>query len=82
MDEIFEITALENPGVANFIEIGHLLVFGHFLGDPPQKNLSFFWSKNVRTETVDVIFGTSAPFESLLEYRITVKFRSTIENVG
>ena len=37
MDTIFEISTLENPRVRNFIKIGQLLVFGHFLGDPPQK---------------------------------------------
>ena len=42
MDTIFEISTLENPRVPNFIKIGQLLVFGHFLGDPPPKNINFF----------------------------------------
>ena len=46
MNAIFEISALENPRVPNFIKIGQLLVFGHFLGDPPPKNVSFWWKKN------------------------------------
>ena len=37
MDAIFEISALENPRVPNFIKIGQLLVFGHFLGDSASK---------------------------------------------
>ena len=43
MDMIFEISTLENPRIPNFIKIGQLLVFGYFLGDPPPKNLSFFY---------------------------------------
>ena len=39
MDTIFEISTLENPRVPNFIKIGLLLVFGHFLGDPLPKNI-------------------------------------------
>ena len=45
MDAIFEISALENPRVPNFVKIGQLLVFGHFLRDPPPKNQKFFWPK-------------------------------------
>ena len=41
MDTSFEISTLEKPRVPNFIKIGQLLVFSHFLGDPPEKNISF-----------------------------------------
>ena len=57
MYEIFEISALENPGVPNFIEIGQLLFFGH-LGDPPPKNLRFL-AKKCPDHNFDVIFGFS-----------------------
>ena len=46
MGAIFEISALENHRVPNFIEIGQTLVFGHFLGDPPPKNLRFLAKKS------------------------------------
>ena len=45
MDTIFEISTLENPRVPNFIKIGQLLVFGHFLGAPPPKKHKFFGQK-------------------------------------
>ena len=35
MYTIFEISALENPRVPNFIKIRQLLVFGNFLGLRP-----------------------------------------------
>ena len=50
MDAIFEISTLANPWVPNFIEIGQLLVFGHFLGGPTPKQLKFFAEKNARTK--------------------------------
>ena len=46
MDTIFEISALENPRVPNFIKIGQLLVFGHFFGGPSPTNQSFFGQKS------------------------------------
>ena len=58
MDAIFEISTLENPRIPNFIKIGQLLVFGHFLGDPPPKNLSFLVKKSSDLN-FDVIFGFS-----------------------
>ena len=57
MDEIFEISTLENPG-ADFHENRTTLVFGHFLGDPPPKNQSFLVKKR-SNENCDVIFGYS-----------------------
>ena len=56
MGAIFEISALENPRVPNFIEIGQTFDFSHFLGDPPPKNLSFLGKKTVRIKNFDVIF--------------------------
>ena len=45
MNTIFEISALKNPRVPNFIKIGQLLVFSHFWGTHPQKP-KFFYAKN------------------------------------
>ena len=42
MDTIFEISTLENPRVPNFIKIGQLLIFDHFLGGPTPKKPKFF----------------------------------------
>ena len=55
MGVIFEISALENPRVPNFIKTGQLLVFGHFWGDPPPKNLSFLDQKS-SNQNFDSIF--------------------------
>ena len=57
MGAIFEISALENPRVPNFIEIGQDLVFGHFWGDSTPKNISFL-EKN-RTQIFIVRFVLS-----------------------
>ena len=46
MVAIFEISALENPRVPNFIKIGQLLVLVIFGGGgPPPKNVSFLDQK-------------------------------------
>ena len=58
MGAIFEISALENPRVPNFIKIGQTLVFGYFWGDPPPKNPSFL-AKKTSEQNFDVIFGFS-----------------------
>ena len=58
MGAIFEISALENPRVPNFIKIGQTFDFSHFLGDPPPKNLSFL-AKKSSEQNFDVIFGFS-----------------------
>ena len=60
MDAIYEISTLEieNLHTPNFIKIGQLLVFGHFLWDPPPKNKSFLVKKSLDLN-VDVIFGFS-----------------------
>ena len=59
MSAIFEISALENPRVPNFIKIGQTFGFSHFLGDPPPKNLSFL-AKKVRSKIL-MLFLDSAP---------------------
>ena len=58
MFAIFEISTLENPYTPNFIKIGQLLVFGHFLGDPPPKKLKFFGQKS-SDQKFDPIFELS-----------------------
>ena len=71
MDAIFEISTLENPHIPNFIKIGQLLVFGHFLGDQsPPKNLSFL-VKKVRTKIL-MLFLDLAPSKGTRN-RLTVE---------
>ena len=52
---IFEISALENPHIPNFIEIGQIFDFGDFLGAGPS-----FLAKESSDKNFDVIFGFSA----------------------
>ena len=68
MDTIFEISALENPRVPNFLKIGQLLVFGHFLGGLPPKT-KFFRTKKIRTKILK-IFLDSEPSKTFV-YQIS-----------
>ena len=60
---IFEISALENPHIPKFIEIGQIFNFGDFFfggGEGPSPKTKCFWPKKVRTKIL-MLFLDLAP---------------------